>query len=161
MTDFKITKIDISSSLKREALLIDIHWECREEELYHFRELNDYSRALVIPDVEALERAWDKYDWLDDTDESNPYKLGLVKVETIQGCDSIIKLGNNTYQYKQYLCDCLVTRAAITQITEMKDEMERGFCRYGDFPDQNGAFRSGSAISDFAGLLISLDLFWD
>lgn len=167
---FKILYVWIepsSSYHDRGALLVNIRWTCNPELLSNFGLLQKYARAQVVPDPKALEAYWENTPLPSFEDESfsykSPYDIGLIKNQYIEGLDHIREVEGltNTYEYREYLADCYITRAAILQIAEMKHQMETGVCIFGDFPKQAGCFRSGDALSDFAGLLKSIDLFWD
>jgi hypothetical protein len=105
----------------------------------------------------------------------SPYDIGLMYMGWASGSGgclrrvedpedgpwSKVREGPGVFEFCMTTSDCLVTRACVLQLAEMQDEMERGHCRYGDFPDQAGAFRSGSTEDDFVGLLQTLYRFWD
>ncbi len=101
----------------------------------------------------------------------SPYDLGLMKsgwvraAGVLQHADpnqgSLIRFGPGRFRFSTTCADCLVTRAAILEITNMMKDLQSRHCRYGNFPEQAGAFRSGDAEHDFAGLLEVLHRFWD
>lgn len=96
---------------------------------------------------------------------ASPYELGIMEYVMVNGTEKIQKDENhpedpNRYFYIEYVVDCLVTRAAIWQLGEMQYEMETGHCKFGNYPNQVGCFRSSNAFHDFLGLLETLDRFW-
>jgi len=141
----------------------------------HFGMLGKYFNALVMFDKQKYEEHYDNLpaddmylEKLPDSEFSqmkfkskSPYELGYCKNMECQGTDCIQELGDGKYQYHQLISSNYITEACVKQLFEMKKHQEKDFCRYGDYPDQIGAFRSGDAFHDFIGILETLDRFWD
>lgn len=141
----------------------------------HFGMLGKYFNALVMFDKQKYEEHYDNlptddmyFEKLPDSEFSemkfkskSPYKLGYCKNMECQGTDCIQELGDAKYQYHQLISSNYITEACAKQLEEMKEHQERDYCRYGDHPEQVGAFRSGDPFHDFIGILETLDRFWD
>ena len=137
--------------------------------------LGKYFNALVMFDKQKYEEHYDNlptddmyFEKLPDSEFSemkfkskSPYKLGYCKNMECQGTDCIQELGDAKYQYHQLISSNYITEACAKQLEEMKEHQERDYCRYGDHPEQVGAFRSGDPFHDFIGILETLDRFWD
>lgn len=141
----------------------------------HFGMLGKYFYALVMFDKQKYE---DHYNNLEKNDmyfqkipdseisemkfkSQSPYELGYCKTMECSGNDCIQELGDNKYKYSQFLSSNYITEACVKQLLEMKEHQDTNYCRYGDYPDQVGAFRSGDPFHDFIGILETLDRFWD
>lgn len=141
----------------------------------HFGMLGEYFRAIVMFDKQKYE---DHYNNLPADDmyfeeiegsefsqmkfkSKSPYDLGYCKNMECQGRDCIQNLGDNKYRYHQFISSNLITEACVNQLQEMKWHIDNNYCRYGNYPDQNGAFRSGDPFHDFIGILETIDRFWD
>jgi len=171
----KINKIEYNPPIANSGCFkIYVNFSCSEEEVPFFGTLGDYYSAVEVPDVAAYEAHYNDPDNTSfDTEPLNStfsvlkwrkpsaYDLGLCKRVNVIGSDNIKKEDDGTYTYQQYISQNYITEAAVKQLAEMKSEMDRSYCRWGNFPDQVGCFRSGSPISDFIGILDTLDRFWD
>lgn len=170
---FRIESIDVEE--KEHYYLLGIKWFSQDSRVGF---LGKYSRAIYVPDIEKLEQFEEKYysstfeeNWEfvpreDNTSELKrktdcSFDLGLEKIVDIRALDVVEYLSENTFQYKQYISKCAITKACIEQLHRMKQEIETGYCMWGDYPDQAGAFRSGSPYDDFIATLETLDRFWD
>lgn len=180
---FKITHLEIEpckSCHDMGALRVHVKWTCREEDLSYFGTLNEFSQALVIPDIEAYKKHYEEApepfqdddfvpvegrpDWVEwKPKHPSPFDLDLIKRMPIQGCGHInpVEGEENTYEYEEYVVDSHITQACIMQMDDMKKQIDEGICMFGDYPDQVGCFRSGDVLSDFVAVLQSLDMFWD
>jgi hypothetical protein len=176
---FKINKIK-KSKLKKSYgnnsffFEITVKFEANEEEVY-FGMLGKYFKALALLDREKYEHHYDNLGkddiYFEDIPGSenkilkrksaSPYELGYCKALDCVGTDTIQSLGNNKFKYCQFISSNYITEAAVKQLEEMKQHIDKNYCRYGDFPTQVGAFRSGDTFSDFIGVLETLDRFWD
>ena len=176
---FKINTIEKSELFKSHSensfyFKITVDFEVSGEDIY-FGKLGKYFKALAMLDREKYEHHYDNLDkddiYFEDIPGSefktlkrksaNPYELGYCKILDCAGSDTIQILGNNKFKYCQYISSNYITEAAIKQLEEMKEHIDSKHCRYGDFPTQVGAFRSGDPFSDFIGILETLDRFWD
>jgi hypothetical protein len=173
---FKINTIEVKNC--EGFIYFCVNFACDKDQLGTFRELNKYYKALVVPDTDALDKHWAdtppidfEKDFVPTSDGSgllewkpshkSPYDLGLIKSDNIRGIDAIRHNEDGTFQFSEYFTDCLVVRACILQVAEMKDQLELGLCTFGDYPDQAGCFRSGAILDDFALLLRTIDDYWD
>lgn len=152
---FKINHIRFDFVGKR-SFAINIEFENGDLEP-DFGTLSAYYKAIHVYDKDLLEE-YDRENAVYDR-----YDLGLTKIGYVEGADTIIKVQNkkDAYCYSQYLIDCYITRSVILQIAEMKEHLESGFCRWGDYPEQVGAFATGDTYTDFIRALECLDKFWD
>lgn len=167
---FQILSLQKTPSQDGQCSLIEVVFSHtgRYGEDFTFGTLDKYYKSLVMLDKEKYESHYDTL--LDDNEDiaaqivsknPSPYDLGYCKVMECSGVDAIEHLGNNQYKYAQYIATCYITEAAYKQLEEMKDHIEKGVCRWGNYPDQVGAFRSGDPFHDFVGVLETLDRFWD
>lgn len=133
-----------------------------------FGQLGTYYEALSFPDV-ALYENWeagrelsDSLSFLKGEPDSKSFlfrgmeavELGLMTSVVLKGRNVIESTDvPNLYRYDGYAADCLIVRSAIVQIAEMKDQIERGYCRWGDFPEHIGCFHSGDPLMDFLSIL--------
>jgi hypothetical protein len=141
----------------------------------HFGMLGKYFGAFVLFDKQKYE---DYYNNLPEDDmyfedipgtelsemkfkSKSPQQLGYCKVMDCKGADCIEEIGDGKYRYHQFISLNYITQAAVNQLEEMKWHIDNDFCRYGKYPEQNGAFRSGDPFHDFVGILETLDRFWD
>lgn len=171
----KINKIDYTHPVAdSRCFKIHVNYSCSDDEVPFFGSLGDYYSAIEVPDPSAYEAHYNDPD--NSGFDSEPvgngfstikwrkpsaYDLGLCKRVNVIGSDSIKREDDGSYTYEQYISHNYITEAAVKQLVEMKGGMDRGHCRWGNFPDQVGCFRSGSPISDFIGILETLDRFWD
>lgn len=177
---FKITKIEKSEEKPSYSentfyFSIDIEFELSTTEEPVFGILGEYYKAIAILDREKYEEYYNNFHkddmYFEDIPNSNfkelkhkkpsPYELGYCKVADVKGLDTITKLENGKYKYSVIVGSNYITKAAVKQLEEMKEHLDTGFCRYGDYPEQAGAFRSGEPFHDFVGILETLDRFWD
>lgn len=170
---FRIENIEVEEG--KGVYKMKVEWFSTDPQLGN---LGEYTKAIQVTDKEALEK-FEEEELNKDLDEiweftpnsdgtsslerkvDGPYELGLEKIIDIRGADVIKVLGDNRYAYDTYATKCAIVDACIQQLHEMKDQIERGYCKYGDYPAQAGAFRSGCAYHDFIGVLQTLDRFWD
>jgi hypothetical protein len=178
---FKILKIEKSQPKASYAagsyyfdLSVEFEVNVGEEEL-HFGTLGKYYKALVMLDLEKYEEHYanvDVNDWVFEKipgsehlelkfKSKSPYELGYCKIMDISGNDCIVELEKGKYKYSVITNYNYITEAAVKQLEEMKSHIDSSYCRWGDFPEQVGAFRSGDPFSDFLGILETLDRFWD
>lgn len=176
---FKISTIEKSETCKSHSensffFKITVEFEAPAEDPY-FGMLGQYFKSIVLFDREKYEQCYKNLDkddiFFEDIPESefktlkrksaNPYDLGYCKAMECLGADSINSLGDNKFKYSQFISSNFITEAAVKQLEEMKNDIDNSHCRYGDFPDQVGAFRSGDPFGDFIGILETLDRFWD
>ena len=176
---FKISTIEKSETCKSHSensffFKITVDFEAPAEDPY-FGMLGQYFKAIVLLDREKYEQHYSHFDKDDMSFEdipgsefktlksksANPYELGYCKAMECVGADTINSLGDNKYKYTQFISSNFITEAAVKQLEEMKNDIDNNRCRYGDFPDQVGAFRSGDPFGDFIGILETLDRFWD
>jgi hypothetical protein len=176
---FKILKIekgDNSPGHSKNQSFFEITIEfLNDEKEIHFGMLGKYFNALVMFDKKKYEEHYDNlpeddmyFEKIEGSELSemkfkskSPYELGYCKNMECQGVDCIQELGDGKYRYHQFISSNYITNACVNQIEEMKWHIDNNFCRYGNYPDQNGAFRSGDAFHDFIGILETLDRFWD
>jgi hypothetical protein len=173
---FKINKIQHEPSKKDNGcFMIEINFSCSEEQERSFGTLGKYHKATHVTDIQKFEDHYNdnsnfeyETEQIEGTEFSHlkwkkpsAYDLGLVKIVDVEGLDKINKQEDGTFTYKEFVTDCYITTAAVKQLFEMKQHMDTGFCRWGDYPEQVGAFRSGDPFSDFIGILETLDRFWD
>lgn len=174
---FKILDIQKTPSEDNHCFLIEITFlhTGKYGEDFNFGFLDKYYKSNVMLDKEKYEAYYD--DMFKDDDhmeiiekghisetvfkKPGPYELGYCKILDCSGADSIEHLGDNKYKYSQYISTCYITEATYKQLEEMKKHIDNGFCRWGEYPDQNGAFRSGDAFHDFIGILETFNRFWD
>jgi hypothetical protein len=175
----KIISIEKSENTKSHSensffFKITVEFEAPAEDPY-FGMLGQYYKAIVLLDREKYEQHYADFDRDDvsfvDIEDSefkqivfkkpSPYELGYCKAMECLGADTINSLGDNKYKYTQFISSNFITEAAVKQLEEMKNDIDNNRCRYGDFPDQVGAFRSGDPFGDFIGILETLDRFWD
>ena len=176
---FKISTIEKSETCKSHSensffFKITVDFEAPAEDPY-FGMLGQYFKAIVLLDREKYEQHYAHFDKDDMFSEdipgsefktlksklANPYELGYCKAMECVGADTINSLGDNKFKYTQFISSNFITEAAVKQLEEMKNDIDNNHCRYGDFPDQVGAFRSGDPFGDFIGILETLDRFWD
>ena len=174
---FKILDIKKTKKKNKKFFFIEVNFSHSGEhdKDYHFGYLDAYYKAVVMIDRQKYE---DHYNNLPDDDmyfediegtedklvkfkSKSPYELGYCETMECMGSDSIQKLEDGTFKYSQYISSNYITEAAFKQLQEMKEHMDKGFCRYGDYPEQVGAFRSGDTFHDFIGILETFDRFWD
>lgn len=171
----KINKIEYSPPIAAgDCFRIYVNFSCSQDDVAFFGTLGKYYKAVAVPDIAAYEAHYadpesTAYDlepaggtfstikWR----KSSPYDLGLCKQVSVVGCDNIAHEDDGTYTYQHYIHHNYITEAAVKQLVQMKDDIDRGHCRWGNYPDQVGCFRSGSPISDFIGIIETLDRFWD
>lgn len=176
---FKIISVKKTAKKDKDYFLIEVHFshDGEHNKDFHFGFLDEYHKALVMLDKEKYESFFDSPEddgmVIESTGEGEdkisrivfkkpgPRELGYCKTMDCAGTNSIQHLGKGEYKYTQYISKNYITEAAVKQLLEMKDHIDRGYCRYGDYPDQVGAFRSGDALHDFIGVLETLDRFWD
>lgn len=168
---FKI--IDIKCEQKNtKDFSIEIKFTAPDEE--YFGRLGKYSRALMVNDIEKYE---DYYNNLENLEydakplangnfelvfkRPSPYDLGLCKTVDVVGEDAFQKQEDGSYIYRDYVSYNYITAGALNQLYEMKEHMDSGFCRWGDYPEQVGAFRSGDTFHDFIAIIETLHRFWD
>jgi hypothetical protein len=175
----KIISIEKSENTKSHSensffFKITVEFEAPAEDPY-FGMLGKYFKAVVLLDREKYEQHYAHFDTDDvsfvDTEDGefkqmvfkkpSPYVLGYCKTLDCVGSDCLVPLGDNKFKYSQYISSNFITEAAVKQLEEMKQHIDNNYCRYGDFPTQVGAFRSGDPFSDFIGILETLDRFWD
>jgi len=178
---FKITKIEKSENNQSHSagsywFSLDVEFEIdgNEEEL-HFGTVGKYYKQLVMFDRQKYEDHYNNlpeddmyFEGIEGTDFStmkfkskSPYDLGYCKLMDVSGNDCIVELDKGKYKYSNCTNLNYITEAAVKQLEEMKQHIDAGYCRYGDYPEQVGAFRSGDPFSDFIGILETLDRFWD
>lgn len=178
---FKILKIEksenspsYSSGSYWFSLDVEFQIDIGEEEP-HFGTLGKYHKELVMFDREKYEEYYDNFDkndmMFEDIPDSefkelkfkkpSPYDLGYCKLMDVSGNDCINEIEKGKYRYSVATNLNYITEAAVKQLEEMKQHIDAGYCRYGDHPEQVGAFRSGDPFSDFIGILETLDRFWD
>ena len=93
--------------------------------------------------------------------KASAYDLGICKIVDTIGEDVIRKRKDGTFSYSSYVSSNYITNATVKQLEEMKLHIDSGICRYGNYPQQNGAFNTGSAFDDFLGIVATLNRFWD
>jgi hypothetical protein len=174
---FKILDIKKTKKRNNNYFLIEVKFSHSGEhgKDFHFGYLDKYFKAVAMLDRQKYE---DHYNNLASDDmyfedipgtefstvkfkSESPYDLGYCKTLDCIGGDSIQKLQDGTFKYSQYISSNYITEGAVKQLKEMKEHQDKGFCRYGNYPDQIGAFRSGDPFHDFIGILETLDRFWD
>lgn len=172
----KIKKSKLKKSYCKNSFFFNIEIDftaCQEEK--NFGTLGQYYKSIVLLDREKYEHHYDNLGKDDTTFEdipgsefkilkrksASPYDLGYCKTMDCLGADTINSLGDNKFKYCQFISSNYITEAAIKQLEEMKEHIDSNHCRYGDFPEQVGGFRSGDPFSDFIGILETLDRFWD
>ena len=174
---FKILNIKKNKKRNNSYFFIEVVFSHSGEhdKDFHFGYLDKYFKAVAMIDRQKYE---DHYNNLPEDDmyfediegtefstlkfkSESPYDLGYCKTMDCIGGDSIQKLEDGTFKYSQYISSNYITEGAVKQLKEMKEHQEKGICRYGDYPDQVGAFRSGDPFHDFIGILETLDRFWD
>lgn len=179
---FKILDIQKSENSLRDSknsyffeISIDFQLTGEYEKETCFGMLGKYFNALVMLDKQKYE---DHYDNLPSDDmyfekipgsqlsemkfkSKSPYELAYCKNMECQGSDCIQELETGKYRYHQFISVNYITEACVKQLLEMKEHQESSYCRYGDYPEQVGAFRSGEPFHDFIGVLETLDRFWD
>jgi hypothetical protein len=176
---FKILKIQKSENTtghNKASSFFEITIEFfNDDKDVHFGILGKYFNALVMLDKQKYEEHYENLAaddmYFEDIDGSenkvvkfksqSPYELGYCKNMECQGMDCIQELGDGKYRYHQFISSNYITNACINQLEEMKWHIDNNFCRYGNHPDQVGAFRSGMPFHDFIGILETLDRFWD
>lgn len=146
----------------------------------HFGKLGKYHKSLMVADIQKYEDYYNEPENLeyetqqvagdvsDATDvyelrfnKASPFEIGLCKIVDVVGEDVVEQQEDGSYIYRDHISDNYITRSAVNQLYEMKFQMERGFCRWGDYPEQAGAFRSGDPYHDFIGIIETLHRFWD
>ena len=176
---FKILKIEKSENKETYCsgsycFSLDVEFFNDDKDV-HFGTLGKYFNALVMFDKQKYEEHYDNlpaddmyFEKIQGSELSqikfkskSPYELGYCKNMECQGTDCIQELGDGKYQYHQFISSNYITEACVKQLEEMKDHQEKDYCRYGNYPEQVGAFRSGVAFHDFVGILETLDRFWD
>jgi len=176
---FKILKIEKSEnspgySKASSFFEITIEFFNDDKEVY-FGILGKYFNALVMLDKQKYEEHYENlasddmyFEKIEGTELSemkfkseSPYELGYCKNMECQGADCIQEIGDNKYKYSQFISSNYITEGAVKQLIEMKEHQEKDYCRYGNYPEQVGAFRSGDPFCDFIGILETLDRFWD
>jgi hypothetical protein len=175
---FKINKLErgrkrYSKNRGVSYFTIEVNFTPDPEEKY-FGTLGEYFSVIAIDDTAAYEAYYSdlenmEYDLVPAGNNTNqivfkkagPYELGLCKRSNAVGSETLHLEKDGSYTYSQYLNSNYITEACYKQLKEMKEHFEKGFCRYGDYPDQVGAFRSGDAYHDFIAVLETLDKFWD
>jgi hypothetical protein len=174
---FKILDIKKTKKRNKNYFFIEVKFSHSGEhgKDFHFGHLDKYFKALVMLDRQKYEDHYNNlpeddmyFEGIDGTDFStikfkseSPYDLGYCKNMDCSGSDSVQKLQDGTFKYSQYISSNYITDAAVKQLKEMKQHQDKGFCRYGNYSDQIGAFRSGDPFHDFIGILETLDRFWD
>lgn len=170
---FKILKIKAREyGLKRgRRIEFKVDFRMPAEDLYWFGQMLPTFRAAVLVDKEAVMKYWEnpppmKFKKLENGfsqllgDPKSPWKTGAMKAMDCDGSDCI-HVKKNSYSYREWVVASPATKAIIKQIKKMKEENDRGICRFGDYPDQAGCWRSGSVSADFACLCNALHLMWD
>lgn len=170
---FKIIDIQVNRK-ESNWFLIDIKF-IADKQNGTLGYLEKYFPVNVVEDIEAYEKYYDDpenldYD-LEQVADSNtfqmkfkkpsPWEIGLCKRTNAIGRDCIYTDDEGYQHYKQYISSNYITEAAVKQLYEMKEHMEKGYCRWGNYPEQVGSFRSGDPFHDFVGILEVLDRFWD
>jgi hypothetical protein len=176
---FKILKIEKSETKQghsKNSSWFELSVEFfNDDKDVHFGMLGKYFNALVMFDKQKYEEHYDNmpnddmyFEKIEGSELSqikfkskSPYELGYCKNMECQGTDCIQELGDGKYRYHQLISSNYITNACVNQLEEMKWHIDNNFCRYGDYPGQIGAFRSGDAFHDFIGILETLDRFWD
>jgi hypothetical protein len=176
---FKITKIEkgeLKEGHSKNSSWFELSVEFfNDDKDVHFGTLGKYFNALVMFDKKKYEEHYDNmpnddmyFEKIQGSQLSqikfkskSPYELGYCKNMECQGTDCIQELGDNKFKYSCFVSFNYITEACVKQIEEMKEHQEKDYCRYGDYPEQVGAFRSGVAFHDFVGILETLDRFWD
>jgi hypothetical protein len=175
---FKINKLErsrkkFSKSRNISYFSIEVNFTPDAEQTY-FGTLGDYFSIIAIDDTAAYEAYYSdsenlEYELIPSSNNTSqiifkkpsPYELGLCKKTNAVGAETLQLQKDGSYTYTQYINSNYITNACYKQLKEMKDHLEKGFCRYGDYPDQVGAFRSGDPFHDFIAVLETLDKFWD
>ena len=178
---FKISKINKSETkpgYSESSFYFEINIEFEisgTQEEPHFGVLGKYHKQLVMLDLEKYEEHYNNLDEDDmifgDTPDSDfkeikfkkpsPFELGYCKVMDVSGRDCIYEMEKGKYRYSSFINSNYITEAAVKQLEEMKRHIDMGYCRYGNYPDQVGAFRSGDTFHDFIAILEILDRLWD
>lgn len=171
-----IEKSELSQGHSENSYFFNISIEFfSDDSQINFGTLGKYHKQLVMLDKQKYE---EYYQNLPEDDmyceiiagselsqikfkSQSPYELGYCKIMECSGIDCIQEVGKNTYKYSQFINSNYITEACVKQLLEMKQHQEENYCRYGDFPDQIGAFRSGDPFGDFLGIVETLDRFWD
>jgi hypothetical protein len=177
----KITKIEKSEPTQSHSegsnfftILVEFEYDTEDSE-YAFRQLGKYYKGTVLIDREKYE---EHYRTLDKDDISfekipgttfsqlkskrlNPYEAGYCQTMDIVGEDNIVEFAKNKFRYSCHVSSNYITDGAAKQLQEMKEHIDNNFCRYGNYPSQVGAFRSGDTFSDCMGIIETLDRFWD
>ena len=139
-----------------------------------FGYLGKYYSAIMVEDTKKYEEYYDdpkNFEWDLQGEEDaefktvkfktpSPFDIGLCRSVKVMGRECIYQ-EDGIWSYKQYVNANYITEGAVKQLFEMKEHQDRGFCRYGDYPEQVGAFRSGDPYHDFIGIIEVLDRFWD
>lgn len=172
----KIEKSELKHSYSKNSYWFELSAEFfNDDKDVHFGMLSKYFNALVMFDKNKYEEHYDNlpaddmyFEKIPDSELSqikfkskSPYELGYCKNMECQGADCIQELGDGKYRYNQLISSNYITEACVKQLFEMKEHQEKDYCRYGDYPEQIGAFRSGVPFHDFIGILETLDRFWD
>jgi len=186
----KIDKGETKQSYSESSFYFEIKIEFElQDNSPNFGLLDKYYTGVVMLDREKYEQHYENYDiddmFFEDIPENleiddmypenipnnelklikfrtpSPYELGYCKIMEISGRDVINKLDNQKYSYSCFVNSNYITEAAVLQLEEMKRHIDNRYCRYGNYPDQIGAFRSGDTFQDFIGILETLDRFWD
>lgn len=172
----KIEKSENSTGHNKASSFFELTIEFfNDDKDAHFGMLGKYFNALVMFDKQKYEEHYENlasddmyFEKIEGSELSemkfkskSPYELGYCKNMECQGMDCIQELGDGKYRYHQFISSNYITEACVKQLLEMKEHQESLYCRYGDYPDQIGAFRSGDPFHDFIGVLETLDRFWD
>ena len=162
------------SKMESPYFLIEVYFTTDDGDA-SFGYLGKYHSAVMVEDTKKYEDFYNdpkNLEWEFEGDEEQEFKtvkfnkpsaydLGLCKQVKVIGRESIMKEEDGTWSYKQYVNANYITEGAAKQLLEMKEHQDRGYCRYGDYPSQVGAFRSGDPYHDFIGILEVFDRFWD
>ena len=167
----KILKLEVIQfpSLREPngVISFDVEFECDDES--NFRDMGETYTAVEIVDAAAFAATSTSFttvasdvEGFDELcfDGPSPFDTGAIRMATVKGANVIERIAPNTYRFATVATDCWITRACAVQIAEMQQHINDGYCIYGDFPEQAGAFRSGSAACDFVGIIRTLDNFW-
>lgn len=168
---FKIVMLEWETLPSNKCTEVKVGFETDRD---NFGYLGEYFRGVVVPDIDAFNKNYEMQ--IEDIkearakgdgslkyyNENSPYSKGLCSMQNISGADRITSFPErlNYFEYNQFVVVCPITEACISQLKTMKEEIDAGKCKFGDYPAQNGCFRSGDAFSDFIGILECLDRFW-
>lgn len=174
---FKIIDINVKEAKNKlmpdsECFYIGVKFIPPED--YHFGKSGKYYRAVMVTDIPKYEQYWEdpsnlEYDNVADEGDashivfrtSSPRDIGLCKTVDVIGDDIFQPQEDGSYLYEDYISKNYITEACLKQLQEMKDHIDRGHCRWGNFPDQAGAFRSGDPFHDFLSVVETMHRFWD